>query len=127
MPIICFFLLGGCGTSGEMYDDFIIRVSGTVGLKFSGHYLIVKGNALPEPLNARGAVPLEYKGRGSMAVCYFRKLMGNGSLKIEVLKNGKIVAKSETSTPYGSISLKTPMPGTNTIVAQRLRKVFGGE
>ena len=123
----CLFLLAGCGASGDMNSDFTIRVSGTDGLKFRGHYSIVGNNALPEPLNVQGVVPLEYKGKGIIALCYFRKITENGSLKVEIFKDGKVVSKSETSIPYGFVSLKTPMPETNTMIAQLLRKVLGGE
>ena len=108
-------------------SDFTIKVCGTEGLKFSGHYSIVGTKALPEPINAHGVIPMEYRGKGAIALCSFRKLTENGSLKVEILKDGKVISESETSIPYGFVSLKTPIPEKNTIIAQIIKKVFGSE
>jgi hypothetical protein len=70
---------------------------------------------------------MEYKGKGAIALCNFRKLTENGSLRIEILKDGKVLSESETSIPYGLVSLKTPIPEKNTIITQLMRKVFGNE
>jgi hypothetical protein len=102
-------------------------VYGTEGLKFSGHYSIVGTRTLPEPVNAHGVIPMEYRGRGAITLCSFRKLTERGSLKVEILKDGKVISESETSIPYGFVSLKTPIPEKNTIIAQIMRKVFGNQ
>ena len=70
---------------------------------------------------------MEYKGRGTIALCSFRKLTEEGSLKVEILRNGKAISESETNIPYGFVSLKTPIPEKNTIIVQLMRKVFGSE
>jgi hypothetical protein len=122
--ILCFI---GCGLLSDTSSDFTIKVCGTEGLKFSGHYSIVGTKALPEPVNAQGVIPMEYRGKGDIALCNFRKLTENGSLKIEILRDGKVLSESETSIPYGFVSLKTPIPEKNTITTQLMRKVFGNE
>jgi hypothetical protein len=124
---LCILCFTGCGLLSDTSSDFAIRVCGTEGLKFSGHYSIVGTNTLPEPINAQGIIPMEYKRRGTIALCNFRKLTENGSLKIEILKDGKVLSESETSIPYGCVSIKTPIPEKNTIIAQLMRKVFGNE
>ena len=124
---LCILFLAGCDLLNDTSSDFAIRVCGTEGLKFSGHYSIVGTNTLPEPVNAQGIIPMEYKGRGAIALCNFRKLTEDGSLKVEILRNGKAISESETSIPYGFVSLKTPIPEKNTIITQLMRKVFGNE
>ena len=124
---LCLFLLTGCDLLNNANSDFTIKLSGTEGLKFSGHYSIVGTKTLPEPINTHGVIPREYKGRGAIVLCSFRKLTEKGSLKVEILKDGKLISESETSIPYGFVSLKTPIPEKNTIIAQVMRRVFGSE
>jgi hypothetical protein len=124
---LCLLLPAGCDLSKDANSDFTIKVCGTEGLKFSGHYSIVGTKILPEPVNAQGVIPIEYKGRGGIALCNFRKLTTEGSLKVEILKNGKVISESETSLPYGFVSLKTPIPEKNTIITQIMRKLFSKE
>lgn len=85
------------------------------------------GDNLPSPVNVRGTAPAEYKGKGVVAICFFRKLTEHGSLKVEIVKDGKVVSESETSAPFGFVSMKTPLPEKNTIIAMVLRKILGGE
>lgn len=124
---LCFLTLANCGLLKDANSDFTIRVSGTEGLKFSGHYSLVGTKALPEPVHAHAVIPGEYKGKGTIALCSFRKLTENGSLKVEILQDGKLVSESETNTPYGFVFLKTPIPQKSTVIAQIMRNVFGIE
>jgi hypothetical protein len=127
MICLCLLFLTGCGFLKDTSSDFTIKVCGTEGIKFRGHYSIVGTEALPEPINTQGVIPGEYKGKGVMVLCNFRKLTENGSLKIEILKDGKVISESETNIPFGFVSLKTPIPEKNTIIAQLMRKVLGSE
>ncbi len=127
MTCLGLLLLAGCDLLKETSSDFTIKVSGTEGLRFSGHYSVVAAEALPEPVNAQGVIPMEYTGKGVIALCSFRKLVENGSLRVEILKNGKVISESETSAPYGFLSLKTPIPEKNTIIAQIMRKILVSE
>ena len=124
---LCLLSLTGCDLSKDASSDFIIKVCGTEGLKFSGHYSIVGAKTLPEPIDTHGVIPMEYSGKGAIALCSFRKLTEEGSLKIEILKNNMVISESETSLPYGFVSLKTPIPEKNTIIEQFMREVFGKE
>ena len=124
---ICMISVSGCGFFQGAGSDFTVKITGSEGLTFSGHYAIVVGNSLPAPINVKGTAPAEYKGKGVIAICFFRKLTEQGSLKVEIIKDGKIVSESETSIPHGFVSMKTPLPEKNTIIAQLLRKLLGGE
>jgi hypothetical protein len=124
---LCLLLPAGCDLSKDASSDFTIKVCGSEGLKFSGHYSIVGTKTLPEPINAHGVIPMEYRGKGVIALCSFRKLTDEGSLKIEILKDGKVISESETSISYGFVSLKTPIPEKNTIITQIVRIIFSKE
>jgi hypothetical protein len=106
-------------------SDFIIKVSGTKDLKFNGHYSFVAAGKTPVPQNVVGTVPIEYQGKGVIALCLFRKTTIEGSLKVEILKGEKVAAGGETVVPYGVVSLKTPVPGTDNIIIQILKKFIG--
>jgi hypothetical protein len=124
---LCFLALANCGLLKDASSDFTIRVSGTEGLKFSGHYSIVGNKTLPEPIRAYGVGHGEYKGTGSLVLCSFRKLVNGGSLKVEILKDGMVISESTTSIPYGFVSLKTQIPEKNTMIAQIMGKIFGSD
>jgi hypothetical protein len=124
--LIGIIIFGGCA---EVYkaveSDFVIKVSGTKDLKFNGHYSFVAAGSTPVPLNVEGAVPIEYRGKGVMALGLFRKTTIEGSLKVEILKGEKVLIEKETVIPYGLVSLKTPVPGTDNIIIQILKKFIG--
>ncbi|HOR86992.1 MAG TPA: hypothetical protein PLL98_10975 [Bacillota bacterium] len=124
---ICILSVTGCGLFQGAGSDFTIKITGSEGLTFSGHYAIVVGDSLPDPINVRGTAPAEYKGKGVIAICFFRKLTEQGTLKVEIVKDDKTVSESETSIPNGFVFMKTPLPEKNMIIAQLLRKLLGGE
>jgi hypothetical protein len=124
---LCLLLPAGCGLLNDTSSDFTIKICGTKGLEFSGHYSIVGTKALPEPIRAHGVIPMEYEGKGVIALCCFRKLTEKGSLKVRILKDGKVVLEAETNIPYDSVSLKTPISPKSTITEQIMRKAFGNE
>jgi hypothetical protein len=104
---LCLLLPVGCGLLNDGGSDFTIKVCGTEGLRFSGHYSVVGTKVPSEPIKAYGVIPMEYEGKGVIALCCFRKLTENGSLKVEILKSGKMISESETNIPYGSVSLRS--------------------
>ena len=124
---LCLLLPAGCDLSKDASSDFIIKVCGTEGLKFSGHYSIVGAKTLLEPIDAHGVIPMEYRGKGAIALCSFRKLTKEGTLRVEILKDGKAISESETSISYGFVSLKTPIPEKNTILTQIMKKMLHSE
>jgi hypothetical protein len=129
--LLLFLLIGiitlvGCVQVYKAVEsDFIIKVSGTKDLKFSGHYSFVAAGSTPVPQNVEGTIPSEYQGKGVLALCLFRKTTIEGSLKVEILKGEKVLVEGETAVPYGVVSLKTPVPGTDNIIMQILKKFMG--
>jgi hypothetical protein len=127
--ILCFLLgiifLFGCseGLKG-VESDYTIKVTGSGQLQFSGHYTIAGTGALPMPVQVKGAVPAEYKGKGVAAACVFRKTSAEGTLKVQILKREEVVASSETAAPYGIITLGK-IPDKESIINQILGKILG--
>ena len=117
------FILWGCGdTFKGMESDLTIRVTGTPGLKVSGHYAFVATGEVPRPQNVEGSVPVDYKGKGLTALCLFRKTSAEGTLKVEITRGGKVIATSETQAPMGFVSLTTPPPEAESLIGQILSR-----
>lgn len=118
-------LLGGCGDGLKgMEGSYTIKVTGSEKLKFSGHYSFIGTGGIPKPINIEAVAPAEYKGNGVAAVCVFRKTTAEGTLKVEILKDDKVVSTSETTQPFGVISLGK-VPDTNSIINKILGAVLG--
>ena len=125
IPLVA-FILWGCGdTFKGMESEFKISVTGTPGLKVSGHYAFVATGEVPKPQNVEGTLPVEYQGKGLTALCLFRKTSGEGTLKVEIIRDGKVISASETQAPQGFVSLTTPPPETETIIGQILNRLLG--
>jgi len=123
--MLAVFLLCSCGTSmKDMEASYTIRVTGTEALKFSGHYSFAGTDGIPRPVNIDAVVPMEYKGKGMAAVCLFRKKTADGTLKVDILKDDKVVSTSETTQPFGVVS-QGKVPDTNSIVNKILGAVLG--
>lgn len=120
------FILWGCGDAFKgMESDLKISVTGTPGLKVNGHYAFVATGEMSSPQNVEGTVPVEYKGKGLTALCLFRKTSPEGTLKVEITRDGKVIAASETQKPMGFVSLTTPPPEVESLIGQILNKIMG--
>jgi hypothetical protein len=96
-------------------SDFTIEVSGDEGLEFSGSYCewgktnVVRLNMVSGSVRCvfDGTVPARYSARGFTISYTFQKKGKFGVLKVRILKEGKIVAESSTSSAYGVVSATT--------------------
>jgi hypothetical protein len=107
--IIIVFLavaLSGCAGNGD--SDFTIRVSGSDGVIFTGGYNVTTstGNSSSKIIMA-DLVPAQIMVRGNNVSVTFQKQYENGTLKVEILKNGRVVSQSETSDAYGVVEVAT--------------------
>jgi hypothetical protein len=121
--LICILL---CSCTDGLKDaeiSYAIKVTGSEKQKFSGHYSFVGIGGVPKPVSIDSVVPAEYKGKGIAAVCVFRKATKEGSLKVEILKDGKVVSTSETEQPFGVVSLGK-VPDTNSIINKILGMIL---
>ena len=94
-------------------------------MKFNGHYSFVAAGTTSVPPKRGGDRPIKYQGKGVLALFLFRKTTIEGSLKVEILKGEKVLVEGEAVVPYGVISLKTPIPGTDNIIIQILKRFMG--
>ena len=123
---VAVMMLYSCGDSlKEIESDFMLKVTGTESTKFSGHYSFMEAGATPAPKNVSGTTPAEYSGRGVMAVCLFRKVAAEGTLKVQILKNGEKIVESDTSSPFGVVSLRTPLPDRSSMIGLLLSRLLG--
>jgi hypothetical protein len=124
--LLAVLMLSGCsdGLMG-LSSDFTIKVSGTEGIKFKGHFAIADTVVNPNLQNVDGKVPAQYQGKGLMALCLFRKTSPSGLLKVEIIKDEKVVTAGETVIPFGVVSLKTPVPGSDNLIIQIIKRIFG--
>lgn len=102
-----------CITGCDDNSVFIIKVSGTTGLEFSGSYLVTTSNGQSASESVNGTVPQEYGVTGtnritvSMVSVELQKQTEEGTLKVEILKDNETVASSETTAAYGVVSVAT--------------------
>lgn len=98
---VYFFLnaIGGFGSS-----VFTLRVTGTPGTRFSGSYMTFTARG-SKSQSVEGTVPEEYQLKGSIISCAFQKQEEFGILRVEIIKDGKVINQSETSAAYGVVSV----------------------
>jgi len=88
----------------------VVRVSGPQGTVYSGAYGTTQGGMLPVD-GVLGSVPAEYgvearNGAFDAVSAMFRKNQPiPGTLRVEVLSAGEVVAKGETSEELGSVEV----------------------
>lgn len=107
------FVMGGCGgedkskagASKKGDSDFIIKVTGTNGLRFKGSYTVVtsKGDSISD--NIEGIVSAEYHtAKGNVVFCRAEKISEPGTLKVEIVKKTTgMSAGAETWSPHGGV------------------------
>jgi hypothetical protein len=105
---IVFLAVAFSGCAGNGDSDFTIRVSGSEGVIFTGGYNVTTsaGSSISKIIMA-DIVPGEIMVRGNNVSVTFQKQYENGTLKVEILKNGRVVSQSETSAAYGVVEATT--------------------
>ncbi len=110
--LLAAFTLVGCSESAyklvepQVVDSrFIVKVGGTPGLRFHGHYAVVTAGGGSTSRSVEGTVPVEYNVKGKTVACAFQKQEERGTLKVEIIKDGKVVGQSETSAAYGMVTI----------------------
>lgn len=122
IAIISIPLISGCGESLKLIEsDYIIKVTGTPGVNFKGTYTM-PGTSI-KPVQSNGTVPAEYNGKGITVVCVFRKTDAKGTLKVEIVKDKTVVDSSETSEPFGVVSMGT-VPNQDGVVNMIIGKLL---
>ena len=88
-------------------SQFEIRVSGTGGLAFSGNYLVAGVDGDSASKSVDGTIPEQYSVTGAIVSAVFQKQAEDGTLRVEIIKAGEVVATSETTAAYGVVSVGT--------------------
>ena len=87
--------------------EFQIKISGTAGLPFSGSYMVVTSGGQSVSKSVDGSVPTQYSVEGMMVSVAFQKQTEDGTLKVEILREGNVVNSSDTTAAYGVVSVAT--------------------
>lgn len=106
-------VLGGSAEdapSGGSTDSVVLRISGTPGVKFSGNYTTPNGSQNLSGTLGRTPTDYELGGKGvagvNVVTANVQKRGGaNGTLKVEILKNGQVVQSRETNATNNSVSV----------------------
>ncbi len=111
LAILLVFIVGlifiGCDSNLGEDENYIIKVSGTSGLEFSGSYMAVTSDGDSVSKSVDGVVPTQYSLSGTIISCSFQKQVEAGTLKVEILKGGQVVAESDTTAAYGVVIVAT--------------------
>lgn len=98
--------------TGEAPGNVVVRVSGTQGVSYEGTY-----NTREEIRTVDGTVgtePTDYDANvegieDATLTAVFRKTQpGEGTLKVGILSDDKVVTESATSAEYGEVTVKWP-------------------
>ena len=108
---VIFNIQGGCAFiapashSITKATNYTIEVSGTVGLRFTGSYMVVQPDGSSVSKSVEGVVPATYLACGSMVSVAFCKVEEAGTLKIILTRAGSDSSSTQTSAPYGLASV----------------------
>jgi hypothetical protein len=107
LALIAITLIFTSGCSTAVDTDYSIKVAGSTGTQFSGSYIVTDANGESTTYSVDGTVPAEYSVTGIKIECTFQKLVEAGELRLEILRDGEMVASAETSSGMGVISALT--------------------
>jgi hypothetical protein len=93
--------------TGPRDSAFQIKVSGTEGLFFSGSYLVITADGQSISKSVDSLIPAEYSVTGTMVSVTFQKQTEDGFLKVEIIKDGEVLADEYTIAAYGIVSIAT--------------------
>lgn len=103
-------LISGCMGSAD--SEYHITISGnTPAVVYSGTYTVVTSSLFSgdnsKSTNVEGWGTKEYTVRGKIVSVTLEKEVKEGTLSVEILKDGNVVAQSETSDAFGKVSVTT--------------------
>lgn len=78
----------------------------SVSVAFSGNYMVVSATGSTSK-SVDGITPIDYLVNGNIVSCSFQKQERDGSLKVQIIRDGKIFAESETTADYGVVTAAT--------------------
>jgi hypothetical protein len=110
---LLFFVLAclGLGIScSNNNTNYTIKLSGTSGLSYFGHYAWQEaGSEYETKAMVSDKVPMQYTITGEKVSVYFAIGPGNiGKLKVEIIEGSRVIASSESSSADDVISIEIP-------------------
>ena len=99
-------------TTGEAPSNVVVRISGTPGTDYEGTYSTssevqtVSGTIGPEPTDYDANV--KDVDKSTLTAVFRKPQSGGGTLKVEIVADGEVIAGSETSAELGEVSVKWP-------------------
>lgn len=89
----------------EPDTDYVIKISGTEGLEFSGSYTAISWDGRSSSRSLDGLIPAMYGIDGDSVSAIFQKEEQYGCLFLDLLYNGQTVANSDTCADFGIASV----------------------
>jgi hypothetical protein len=110
-------------------ENVVVRVSGTPGTAYSGTYGTTREVRTVSP-DTLGDEPTEYEvgvenEEGVLNATFKKTQPGRDTLEVEILVDGEVVTRSETSAELGSVTVSWVPPGValeNTTLPQEFEK-----
>ena len=101
--------LAGDAPEGGTTSSLVLRLSGTPGVEFSGDYATPQGSQSFS--GTLGTAPTDYElgGEGiagfNVVTVNVQKQGTSGTLKVDILKNGRVVQSAETNATNNTVSV----------------------
>jgi hypothetical protein len=110
-----YFFPGGGGITGGVMREIVgrssfeILVTGDpVGSKFTGSYMVVAGDGSSTSHSVQGSTPQTYVIQRALIVsAAFQKAGRDGTLSVEIRRNGERVKSGSTAAEYGMVTVAT--------------------
>lgn len=106
---VIFLLFNKPINTNDIFSDYInqsqftIRLTSDDQVVFSGS-ILVTSNGKSTLTTVNGTVPKVYQVDASMVSVFFQKQSETGWLKVEIIKDGEIIAEDETNIAHGTVS-----------------------
>ncbi len=112
MTIISLLLVLISGCIGSADSEYHITISGSApAVIYSGTYTVVTSGLFSgddsRSTNLEGWGTKEYTVRGKIVSVAVEKEVKEGTLRVEISKDGNVVSQSETSDAFGKVSVTT--------------------
>ncbi len=113
MTIISLLLVLISGCIGSADSEYHITISGSVpAVVYSGTYTVVTSGGLfsgdnSKSTDVQGWGTQEYTVKGKIVSVAVEKEVKEGTLRVEISKDGNVVSQSETSDAFGKVSVTT--------------------
>ncbi len=91
-------------------EEFELRISGSAGLQFSGHYSLASADGTPQSTRLAGKVPATYRWSGDAIRIQITNASHAGTLTLELYRNGQLTGKAMAQGDGGRAMVSTGEP-----------------